>query len=70
MKRLFDLRDLVGPVGLLVAVGIAGSFMSESIGLQFRSALVTAAIVMALYVFIGNSGVLSFGHVSFVAVGA
>ena len=29
-----------------------------------------AAIVMALYVFVGNSGVLSFGHVSFVAVGA
>jgi branched-chain amino acid transport system permease protein len=28
------------------------------------------AIVVALYVFIGNSGVLSFGHVSFVAVGA
>ena len=70
MKRLFDPRDLLGPVGLLVAVGIVGSFMSESIGLQFRSALVTAVIVIALYVFIGNSGVLSFGHVSFVAVGA
>lgn len=70
MSRLLGLRDLVGPVALLVAVGIVGSFMSASIGLQFRSALVTAAIVMALYVFVGNSGVLSFGHVSFVAVGA
>ncbi|MFL5757010.1 MAG: branched-chain amino acid ABC transporter permease, partial [Chloroflexota bacterium] len=28
------------------------------------------AIVVALYVFIGNSGVLSFGHISFVAAGA
>ena len=28
------------------------------------------AIVVALYVFVGNSGVLSFGHISFVAVGA
>jgi branched-chain amino acid transport system permease protein len=28
------------------------------------------AIVVALYLFIGNSGVLSFGHVSFVALGA
>ena len=27
-------------------------------------------VVVALYVFVGNSGVLSFGHVSFVAVGA
>jgi branched-chain amino acid transport system permease protein len=34
------------------------------------NALVNVAIVVALYVFIGNSGVLSFGHVSFVAVGA
>jgi branched-chain amino acid transport system permease protein len=31
---------------------------------------VTTAIVVALYVFVGNSGVISFGHVSFVAVGA
>ncbi len=28
------------------------------------------SIVVALYVFIGNSGVLSFGHISFVALGA
>ena len=28
------------------------------------------AIVVAIYVFVGNSGVLSFGHISFVAVGA
>ena len=34
------------------------------------NALVNVAIVVALYVFIGNSGVLSFGHISFVAVGA
>jgi branched-chain amino acid transport system permease protein len=34
------------------------------------NALVNVAIVVALYVFIGNSGVLSFGHISFFAVGA
>ncbi len=55
---------------LIVAVGIAGSFTSASIALQFRSAIVTAVIVIALYVFVGNSGVLSFGHISFVALGA
>src|SRR4029077_1540995 len=31
---------------------------------------VSVAIVVALYVFVGNSGVLSFGQVSFAAVGA
>ena len=36
----------------------------------FIDALVKVAIVVALYVFIGNSGVLSFGHISFVALGA
>ena len=34
------------------------------------NALVSVAIVVAIYVFVGNSGVLSFGHISFVAVGA
>jgi len=32
--------------------------------------LVTATIVVGLYVFIGNSGVMSFGQISFVAIGA
>ena len=36
----------------------------------FTDTLVKVAIVVALYVFIGNSGVLSFGHISFVALGA
>jgi ABC-type branched-subunit amino acid transport system permease subunit len=36
----------------------------------FLNALVAVAIVVALYVFVGNSGVLSFGQISFVAVGA
>ena len=38
--------------------------------LEFDDALVNTAIVVALYVFVGNSGVISFGHISFVAVGA
>ena len=36
----------------------------------FIDTLVKVSIVVALYVFIGNSGVLSFGHISFVALGA
>ena len=38
--------------------------------LEFENALVNTSIVVAIYVFIGNSGVISFGHISFVAVGA
>ena len=36
----------------------------------FLDALVSVAIVVAIYVFVGNSGVVSFGQISFVAAGA
>jgi branched-chain amino acid transport system permease protein len=36
----------------------------------FIDTLIYLAIVVGLYVFIGNSGVLSFGQISFVAIGA
>ena len=47
-----------------------GTLVSTSTETYVINALVNVAIVVALYVFIGNSGVLSFGHISFVAVGA
>jgi branched-chain amino acid transport system permease protein len=62
--------QLVGPSLVVMGVAIAGTFTSNAIQLQFRSVLVTVAIVVSLHVFIGNSGVISFGHISFVAVGA
>jgi branched-chain amino acid transport system permease protein len=62
--------ELAAPVALLVAVAVLGHFMTQARQLEFENALVKAAIVIALYVFIGNSGVVSFGQVSFVAVGA
>jgi branched-chain amino acid transport system permease protein len=66
------LDELAGPVVLLALVGLLGgmSFVDPGREVEFRSALVSVAIVVALYVFVGNSGVVSFGHVSFVAVGA
>jgi branched-chain amino acid transport system permease protein len=70
VRRLASGSQLLAPVLLLAFVGVLGSFTSRSVQFQFRFALVMATIVIALYVFIGNSGVVSFGHVSFVAVGA
>jgi len=66
------LVELIGPVLVLVVVGAIGSmgFVDPALEVEFRGALVSVAIVVALYVFVGNSGVISFGHVSFVAVGA
>ena len=62
--------QLGGPVVLVVAAGLLGSVASTSTEVYFVNALVAVSIVVALYVFVGNSGVLSFGHISFVAVGA
>jgi branched-chain amino acid transport system permease protein len=70
MRRVEGATQLAAPVVLLVLVGVVGNFMNPARSLEFTSALVSAAIVVALYVFVGNSGVLSFGHVSFVIVGA
>ena len=62
--------QLGGPAAVVVAVGVASRFVSSSNEIYFLNALVAVAIVVATYVFIGNSGVLSFGQISFVAVGA
>jgi len=60
---------LAGPALLVLATAIVGSGVSRATGVYFITALVSVSIVVALYVFIGNSGVLSFGHISFVAIG-
>jgi len=67
MRRV---AEVAGPLALIVIVAIVGSFVSAARQLEFLDALVAVAMVVALYVFVGNSGVLSFGQTSFVAVGA
>ena len=61
---------LLVPSVLVVAVGLLASSASRSNEIHFLNALVAVSIVVAIYVFVGNSGVLSFGQISFVAVGA
>jgi branched-chain amino acid transport system permease protein len=70
MRRLDSVTALLVPAGLVIAVAALGSQLDAVRQLEFGDAIVNVAIVVALYVFIGNSGVLSFGHISFVAVGA
>jgi branched-chain amino acid transport system permease protein len=70
VRRLVDLQQVIAPAILVAAVGIGSTYVSSSNEIYFLNALVSVAIVVAIYVFIGNSGVLSFGQMSFVAVGA
>jgi branched-chain amino acid transport system permease protein len=69
-RQLDTALQLLAPLVLVVAVGIGSRFVSSAHEIYFLNALVSVAIVVAVYVFIGNSGVLSFGQISFVAVGA
>ena len=68
--RLAPLWSLVSLLLLVYLVTLVNSFLGESVQVQMQYALVNLVIVVALYMFIGTSGVLSFGHVAFVALGA
>ena len=70
MSRLRRWWPLLGPSLLVVVISLLSQLAPNATQRQIRSVLVTAVIVLALYVFVGNSGVISFGQVSFVAVGA
>ena len=61
--------ELLGPSLLIVLVGLVATQVSQANELYFLNALVAVSMVVAVYVFVGNSGVLSFGQISFVAVG-
>jgi branched-chain amino acid transport system permease protein len=65
-----NVERLVAPVALVVAAALLGSVFSRETEIYFITALLAVGFVVALYLFVGNSGVLSFGHASFVAVGA
>jgi len=70
MRRLVPAAQLAAPLALVAVAALVGTLVSTSSEGYFVDALVKVTIVVGLYVFIGNSGVLSFGHISFVAVGA
>lgn len=63
------------PVALLSALLIALYLFSAMFGggqaLQIvTEMMIRLIVVVGLYIFIGNSGILSFGHISFMAIGA
>ena len=70
MRRADALLQLGAPVALVAITALVGTIVSTSTETYVINALVNVVVVVALYTFIGNSGVLSFGHISFVAVGA
>ena len=71
MRRAPWLPELAGPIAFVALLAAtSGLWVSSADQVKFQNALVYVALVAALYVFVGNSGVISFGHMSFVAAGA
>jgi len=67
LRRLSALLPLVA---LIAAVVVIAGMLSRSGQRDVTTGLVHMCIVIGLYSFIGVTGVFSFGHVAFVAVGA
>jgi branched-chain amino acid transport system permease protein len=67
LQRLWP---VVALAAILVAIALAASFAPAVLQRRTTQGLINLVAVVGLYVFAGNSGVLSFGNVAFMAVGA
>lgn len=62
--------EVLGPIVLVVLVTYGAAMVSPGMLFMVQGALATLVMVLALQVFVGNSGVLSFGHGAFGLLGA
>lgn len=67
IRRGFPLWSLVGLLVLVAVVGSNGSIVTQRRTIEV---LINVVLVVGLFIFAGNSGVLSFGQMSFMAIGA
>ena len=62
---------LIVPAGLVALVAVlCGLFADGATQSIVRSALIELILVVGLYIYSGNSGIMSFGQTSFMAIGA
>ena len=64
------LVPLVVPLAMVGAIVLLAALGSPFIQRRVTLGLIDLVAVVGLYIFVGNSGVLSFGHVGFMAIGA
>jgi branched-chain amino acid transport system permease protein len=60
----------VAPALIVTAIALLSLLGTEALERKATFMLVNCVFVVGLYAFVGNSGVLSFGHAAFMAVGA
>jgi branched-chain amino acid transport system permease protein len=69
-EMLPRLWPLVALAAVIVVIALAASFAPAVLQRRTTQALINLIAVVGLYAFVGNSGILSFGNVAFMAVGA
>lgn len=73
MKNLLQRHRLETPVLLCLALALLAALsMAGSSGLQrtVTEVLIRTVMVVGMFIFIGHSGLISFGHMAFVGIGA
>ena len=67
-------QTIATPVLLIVVLfaiaGLTYQFGSRAFNRTVVEMFINIMVVVGLYVFVGNSGLLSFGHISFMCLGA
>jgi branched-chain amino acid transport system permease protein len=56
--------------GLAVLAGLTALGGADDVQVTLTEMLIRVTVVVGLYVFIGNSGIISFGHIGFMCIGA
>lgn len=70
-RRLREFWPLLILCGIVVAVVVGVQSMGDAIvSRSLTEALIRLVVVVGLFVFIGNSGLMSFGHIAFMMIGA
>jgi branched-chain amino acid transport system permease protein len=67
-------RDLNVPLSLIIGIGlvvlVCRLFGGAQTEVTITEMLIRMIVVVGIYVFVGNSGIISFGHIGFMALGA
>src|SRR5258708_13018179 len=73
-RRSVIWRTIATPVVLIVALlamaALSYQFGSRAFNRTVVEMFINVMVVTGLYVFVGNSGLLSFGHITFMCLGA
>ncbi len=66
-RRYWPMVALCAAVTVIVAIASQGS---DQLQVTITEMLIRMVAVVGIYMFIGNSGILSFGHIGFMCIGA